>query len=261
MVDRLDLPAPGRLDLDPGLREGLDDVRGQIGPHPSPERRRHLVRQLGEPARLAPARVPLAEQLVQHLPVHVGAPRQPRPRSSRRHQHARRLGGREQPHPVGVRGRVVPSLLVGVHLDELVPAVRGRLGARRARTATGLGGALRRIRRYGPTAAAGPGRRPPTGARRAVPRGRAAGSRRPPCRSTAPPARPRRAARIDLGRRPPHPPRDVRPGPHGLDEIRLPQDRSGGQPVGAEGGELGATVLGRGERPAVGHDCESRRRV
>jgi hypothetical protein len=119
VVEGLDLPAPGRPDLDPGLREGLDHVRGQIRPHPSPEGRGHLVGQLGEPPGLTAARVPLAQQLVQHLPVDVGAPRQPRPVHLGGDQHARRLGGGEQPHPVGVRGGVVPLLLLGVHGEEV----------------------------------------------------------------------------------------------------------------------------------------------
>ena len=78
MVDRLDLPAPGGRDLDPGLRERPDDVGGQVGADAAAEGGGHLVGQLGETARLATARVALAEQFVQHGAVHVGAPGQAR---------------------------------------------------------------------------------------------------------------------------------------------------------------------------------------
>lgn len=77
MIDLLQLPATGGLHSDPGLREGLQHIGGQIRPDPSAEGVGHLVRELREATRFAAARVPLAEEFVQQLPVHVRAPRQP----------------------------------------------------------------------------------------------------------------------------------------------------------------------------------------
>ncbi len=150
VVEGLDLPAPGRSDLDPGLGEGLDHIGGQIRPHPSPEGDGHLVRQLGQPPRLTASGIPIAQQFVQHLPVHPGAPGQPRAVHLGGDQHPRRLGGGEQAHPVGVGGGVVAALLLGVDREQVgegeVDALRFEEGGLRAR----FGGALRRVRWHGP---------------------------------------------------------------------------------------------------------------
>ncbi|MDH6488361.1 hypothetical protein M2157_004360 [Streptomyces sp. SAI-127] len=256
MVEGLDLPPPGRLHLDAGLRERLDDVSGQIGPHPAPEGLGHLVGQLGETPGLAAAGIPLTEQFVQHPAVGLGAPRQPGAVHLGGHQHPRRLGGGQQVHPVGVVGGVVPSLLVGVDLDEVgqrqMDALRleqGRLGAR-------FGRALGRVGRYGAAAQPGQGGRGRAGLAVSP---RVAEQEGLGVLDVVAPLHPHPGGeqpRIDLGGGPPHPPGHLRPPPHGRSRIRLPPHRPGRQPVGTEGGDLHTTVLGRSESPAVGHGCE-----
>ncbi len=253
VVERLQLPAASGADLHARLPERLDHVRGQVGPHPAAERRRHLLRQLGQAARLAPARVPLAEQVVEDLAVHVGPPGEPRVVHLGRHQHARRLGRGQQPHPVGVGGPLVPVLLLGVDGEQVVQGQVDPLRFEQRGLRARFGGALRRIGRYGAAAQPGQGRR--GRARLPVPPlvAEEQGLRR--LHVVAPlDSHPRgEQARCDLGGGPPHPARDFRPAPYRLGGAGLAPYRSGGQPVGAEGGDVHATVLGHGECPPVGH--------
>ncbi|MDQ0750268.1 hypothetical protein QF034_004499 [Streptomyces africanus] len=253
VVDGLDLPAAGRGDLDAGLGEGLDHVGRQVGPHPAAERGGHLVGQLGQAPRLTAARVPLTQQVVQHRAMDLGAPGQPGAVHLGGHEHAGRLGGRQQAHPLGVLGLRVPLLLLGVDREEIrqgqVDALwfeQGRLGAR-------FGGALGRIGRYG--AAAQPGQGGRGRAWFPVPPLVTEEERLGGLDVVAPlDSHPRgEQARVDLGGGPPHPPRDAGTAPHGLGGIRLPPDRPGGQPVRTEGGDVHATVLGRSEHPPIGH--------
>lgn len=255
VVEGLDLPAPGRPDPDAGLREGLDHVGGKVGADPAPEGGRDLVGQLGQPPGLAPARVPVAEQVVQDRAVHFRAPRQPGPVHLGGHQHPRRLGRRQQPHPRRVFGQLVPPLLVGVDGEQVFERQPdgGVLRLEQRGLCAGRGGALRRVGGYGATAQ--PGQRG----------GRRAGLSGAPFVTqeeglgvldvVAPLyAHPRgEQTWVHLGRGAPDPPGDVGPVAHGPRQVRLPQHRAGGQPAGTEGGEFHATVLGRSECPPVGH--------
>ncbi len=203
--------------------------------------------------RLPAPGIPLAEQIVQDPAVRLGAPWQSGAVHLGRDEHPRGLGRGQQPHPLRVRGGVVPTLLVGVHLDEVGQRHMDRLRLEERGLRAGFGRALGRIGRDGP--APQPGQRGGGRPRFPVPPLVAEQERLGVLDVVAPlHSHPRgEQPRIDLGGRPPHPPRDLGPPAHGLGQIRLPAHRPRGQPVRTEGGDLHATVLGRSECPPVGH--------
>ena len=251
VVDGLDLPAPGRPDLDPGLSERLDDVGGQIGPDRGAEGGGHLVGQFGEAAGLATARVPLAEQFVQHRAVHVARSTAAPPAfisaATSIPADSAAVSSRIRSGCAVASCRRCCSAYTGSRSASGEQCGGLRLEQRGLRA--GFGGRAAAVRRYGAAAQPGQGGRPPSGAPRPPLVARAEGSRRP--RFVAPlHSHPRGEQRADTPRRwTPHPARDLRPLPHGRGEVGLPAAPAGGQPARTEGGDLHATVLGRSERP------------
>jgi hypothetical protein len=149
VVQALDLPAAGGLQPDPGRGEGLGHAGGQVGADAAAEGGGDLVGEFGEAAGLAAARVPLAQQLGEQPAVDVGPPGQARVVHLGGDQEGGGLGGRQQPHPVGVGGGGVAPGLVGVDREEGVQGERGGLRVEQRGLRAGLGGTLRRIGGYG----------------------------------------------------------------------------------------------------------------
>ena len=158
-------------------------------------------------------------------------------------------------------GGFVASQLVGVDLEQRLQRDGHRLRLEQRGLRARFGRALRRIGRYRAVAQPGQGgrRRPglPEPALVAeeeqlrvldvvAPLDADTGGQQP---------------RIDLRGGAPHPAADMRPGPDGPGEVRFFQDRTRGQPVGAEGDEACPTALRSRQSPPFAHECECGTRV
>ncbi len=248
VVDLLKLPFAGGGEGDPGLGEGPDDVVRQIGADAfaRSEGAGDLLGQLRHPAWFESARIALAQQAVEHLTVHIRPPGHPGPGHLGGDQHARRFGGDQQPHPLGMCRPGRTGQLAGVDLQQGRQLVRtGRQGhrARLEEGRLGLGGPRGCVVGHRQAVQPGPG----GGQRAGLPalallvadQQRLGGL---DVVTALDPHSGRQQAAVELGGGAPHPPVDFGARADRLGERGLLQHPAGGPAVGGERAETSTPV-------------------